>query len=336
MARTPVIFDTDGGVDDYSALWYALTSPAIDTVAVTTVRGVLGAAETARNVAKVLAAAGRSDLPFAVGAEEPLGPRPDFPDATMMHGEDGLGNVHRPDVGLAPRGESGAELIVRLARQRPRELTVVAVGPFTNVALALRAEPELPELLGGLVIMGGAARPPGNATPLAEFNVACDPTAANEMARAPWSRPPLMVGLDVTMIATMDEAEFDVLNARRTPQAEFMADPFVLYREMSSIESGSGCPSHDTLTMMSIEDPDLLTAEELPLVVDVGGDAAWGATVVDFRARWLAAGRIPDEFRALAEEEFFAGKGRWRIALDVDVERFRGTIRDFYGERRPG
>lgn len=335
MERSAVIYDTDGGVDDYSALWYALTSPAIDLAGVSTVRGVIGAGATARNVAKVLVAAGREDVPFAIGAEEPLGGRPAFPDGALMHGADGLGDSHKPDVDLAPTGESGAELIVRLARERPGECTLVAVGPFTNVARALRAEPRLPELLGGLVIMGGAARPPGNATPLGEFNVVFDPTASAEMVAAPWPRPPLMVGLDVTMVATMTDAEFEVLEARGTPQAEFMADPFVRYREMNKVESDTGCPSHDTITMMSIEAPELFHAEELPLAVDTGGDAAWGATVVDFRARWLHDGRIPEEFAALAEEQFYGGKARWRIALDVDTEGVRSRLRDFYAQRRP-
>lgn len=335
MTRKPVLFDTDGGVDDYSALWYGLTSPVLDVVGVTSVRGVVSAEIGARNVAKVLVAAKREDIPFAVGADEQLGARPDFPPATLMHGDDGLGNSAKPDVDLRPRAEAAADLIVHLARERPGELTLVAVGPFTNIALALRREPRLPELLRELVIMGGAARPPGNATPLGEFNVAYDPVAANEMVLAPWPRPPLMVGLDVTLVATMGDEEFAVLDAKRTPQAEFMADPFVLYRQLSSIESDEGCASHDTLTMMSVEDPEVLTAEELPLVVDTAGGPAWGATVVDFRAEWLEGGQVPEEFRVLAEEQFYGGKARWRIALGVDVDRFRRSIREFYGERAP-
>lgn len=331
MSPTPVLYDTDGGVDDCSALWYGLVSPLIDVLGVTTVHGVVSAHQAAANVAKILVAADRTDIPYAVGAEEPVGPRPDFPEAALMHGEDGLGNAGPPDVDLAPTGESGAELIVRLAKEHPGDITLVAVGPFTNVALALRLEPDLPHLLDELVIMGGAARPPGNATPLGEFNIVFDPIASNEMVLAGWKKPPLMVGLDVTMSATMGDAEFDALAERATPQAQFMAEPFTLYRGMSAIETGDGsCPSHDTLTMMAVEQPDVVTATELPLVVDTGGDAAFGMTVVDFRAEWLSSGKVPEEFLDMAQEQFYGGKARWRIALDVDVERFRSSIRRFY------
>jgi inosine-uridine nucleoside N-ribohydrolase len=328
----PVIFDTDGGVDDYSALWYALVAPDLDLVAVTTVAGVLSATATARNVARVLHAAGRPDIPFAVGAEEQLGPAPPLPPATLMHGEDGLGNTDLPDVELVQVPERAADLIVRLCRERPGELTLVAVGPFTNVALALREEPALVSLVKELVIMGGAAIPPGNATAFGEFNVVFDAVAANEMAVAPWSRPPRMVGLDVTLSATMTDPEFEVLNARSTPQAAFMADPFVLYREMSTVESHDGCASHDTLTMMATAHPDLLQYEELPMSVDTAGGAAWGATIVDFRARWIAEGKIPEGFEDLAREQFFAGKGTWRVALGADIPAVRSEFRRFYGE----
>jgi purine nucleosidase len=328
----PVILDTDGGVDDYSALWYALVAPELDLLAVTSVAGVLPAAATARNVAKVLDAAGRPDVPFAVGAEDPLGPAPDLPPGTLMHGEDGLGGFAPPDVALAPVDESGAELIVRLCRERPGEITLVAVGPFTNVALALRAEPRLTELVKELVIMGGVAIPPGNATAYGEFNVVCDPVAANEMALAAWATPPRMVGLDVTLTATMDEEEFRVLNERRTPQARFMAAPFETYRALSEIESKQGCASHDTLTMMAVAHPELLVHEELPMSVDVAGGAAWGATVVDFRARWITQGAIPPEFADLARGQFYGGKGVWRVALDSDIPAVRAEFRRFYGE----
>ncbi len=249
-----------------------------------------------------------------------------------MHGEDGLGNTDLPDVELTQVPERAADLIVRLCRERPGEITLVAVGPFTNVALALREEPALVSLVKELVIMGGAAVPPGNATAFGEFNIVFDAAAANEMAVAPWSRPPRMVGLDVTLEATMTDPEFAVLNARSTPQAAFMAEPFVLYRQMSTVESREGCASHDTLTMMATAHPDLLQYEELPMSVDTAGGAAWGATIVDFRARWIAEGKIPEGLEDLAREQFFAGKGTWRVALGADVPAVRSEFRRFYGE----
>ncbi len=158
--------------------------------------------------------------------------------------------------------------------------------------------------------MGGVAIPPGNATAFGEFNVVFDPVAANEMAVAPWAVPPRMVGLDVTLTATMGDAEFAVLDARRTPQAAFMADPFVLYRQMSEVESTEGCASHDTLTMMAVAFPELLKYEELPMSVDTAGGAAWGATIVDFRARWIAAGQDPGGLRGAGPPGVLRRQGR--------------------------
>jgi purine nucleosidase len=249
-----------------------------------------------------------------------------------MHGEDGLGGHAPPEVALQPVDESAADLIVRLCRERPGEITLVAVGPFTNVALALRAEPQLTGLVKELVIMGGVAFPPGNATAFGEYNVVCDPVAANEMAVAPWATPPRMVGLDVTLTATMADDEFAVLDEQRTPQARFMAKPFETYRALSEIESKHGCASHDTLTMMSVAHPELLTYEELPMSVDTAGGAGWGATVVDFRARWITGGAIPPEFADLARAQFYDGKGIWRVALDADIPAVRAEFRRFYGE----
>lgn len=330
---TPVLFDTDGGVDDASALWYALVAPELDLVGVSTVSGAVSAAIAAGNVARVLEAAGRTDVAFAVGATEPLGPAPALPPGTLMHGDDGLGNTGRPPAALGPSAESGADLIVRICRERPGEVTIVATGPFTNLALALRAEPRLPDLVKELVVMGGVAIPPGNATAVGEFNVVADPVAASEMAIASWSVPPRMIGLDVTLRATMSDVEIAVLDARATPQAAFMADPFAFYRMTAEVETGDqGCPSHDTVAMMAVANPALLTYEELPMSVDTGGSAGWGATVVDFRARWITTGKVPPEFADLAREQFYAGKGVWHIALGADLDAVRAEFRRFYGE----
>src|SRR5207237_1384876 len=147
-------------------------------------------------------------------------------------------------------------------------------GPFGNVARALRRDPTFATGVRDLVVMGGAARPPGNALPFGEFNVAWDPTAAREMFLAPWPRPPLMVGLDVTHRATLTEPELAVLDAGRTPAARFMAAPMAFYRPIAAVQTEDGnCPSHDTLATMCVAHPELVTTEELPVDVDNGGGA---------------------------------------------------------------
>lgn len=314
MSPSPVIVDTDGGVDDCTALWYAATEAALDLVAVTTVRGVVDADQAAANAAKVMHAAGRSDVPIATGANVALGPVPAIATTERIHGVDGLGDCGIPDAPFGPGREPADEIICRLARERPGELTLVAVGPFTNVARALRRDPELPSLLRGLVVMGGVAHPPGNALPWAEYNMAFDPTASSEMVQGPWPRPPLMVGLDVTHRATLGDDEFALLAEERTPAARFMHCPLEFYRrfERQAVPERD-CPLHDLLAVMTVVDSGLVRAPVLPLAVDTGGGAAWGASVVDLRAG--------------AND----GTARWRIALHVDVEGFRRRARQFLG-----
>jgi purine nucleosidase len=163
--------------------------------------------------------------------------------------------------------------------------------------------------------MGGAARTPGNVTPVAEFNIACDPIAAAEVVAAPWREPPLLVPLDVTYVATLGADELALLEERRTVAARFLAGPIAHYQVLASRHSlDGGCPAHDLLALMAVAHPELLDAPLLPLAVDTGRSAAWGATVVDFRPT------APDD-----------GAPRWRVALDVDVAAVRARIRAMFG-----
>lgn len=332
MEPISIVLDTDGGVDDCVALWLGLTSPLIDIVAITCVAGNVSARQAARNVAKVLEAAGRTDIPFAIGAEEPIGPGPTIPGDLPVHGEDGLGDAGIPDASLEPSADHAVDLLLRTVEARRGSITLVAIGPFTNVALALRRDPAFAGGVRDLVVMGGAARMPGNVTATSEFNVAKDPLAASEMVAAPWREPPLLVGLDVTHRATMGDAELALVAERRTPAAAFLADPLRTYHRIQSMVSEDGTiPIHDALALMAVAHPALLTTELLPLEVDTGGGAAWGMTAVDFRARALASGAIPDEFLAMARTAFFDGKHPWRIALDADVEGVRARFRELMG-----
>jgi len=309
------VLDTDGGIDDCMALWWGLEARSIDVVTVTTVFGNVSLDQATRNVAKVLHHADRLDIPVACGAAHGLGPAPIEAPAHHIHGEDGLGRAGPADVDHTPLDITAAAEIARLVASRPGELTLVAVGPLTNIALVLRAHPEIAQDVRALTVMGGVARPPGNVTPIAEFNVACDPTAAAEVVAAPWREPPLLVPLDVTYVATLGATELALLEERRTPAAAFLAAPIAHYRARASRQSrDGGCPAHDLLALMTVAHPELVTASLLPLTVDTGASSAWGATVVDLRTA------IPD-----------AGTPRWRVALDVDVDAFRARARALFG-----
>ena len=177
--RVPIILDVDTGTDDALALAYAVASPRIDLVAVTTVAGNVDVEKATANTLAVLDWLAASDIPVHRGASRPL-VRP-HRDASYFHDEGGLGGAQLPRSTRSVGADRGPAAIIRLARQRPGELTLVALGPLTNLAIALNVEPELPELLKSVVVMGGAFTVPGNTTPAAEFNIFVDPEAAEQV-----------------------------------------------------------------------------------------------------------------------------------------------------------
>ena len=173
--------------------------------------------------------------------------------------------------------------------------------------------------------MGGSARRGGNALPAGEANIAHDPIAAQRTVVAPWAKPPLLVGLDVTLAATLRPAEFALLAEHRSPAATFLDAPLRFYREFGSTFTAPDTPCHDLLAVLAAAVPEIVDdAPVLPLAVDCGGDAAWGTTVVDFRAPYFAA--LEGSTQSSAE-----GFAPWRIALGVDADRFRRCVRTLFG-----
>lgn len=220
----PLIIDCDTGIDDSLALLYACASPEAEIVAVTCVSGNVEARQVADNTRAVLELAGRENLEVALGRETPL-VRP-LEVTPETHGPRGLGYAVLPPPRRPLSDRHAADLLVAEARRRPGEVTLVTLGPLTNLALAVLREPELPRLLRRLVIMGGSYRAPGNTAPTTEWNIHCDPEAAKAVLAAweaagagtleeagtpadavgagaspddaPAPRRPLALGLDVT------------------------------------------------------------------------------------------------------------------------------------------
>jgi purine nucleosidase len=206
-----IILDTDPGVDDSMAIAYALAHPDIELLALTIVFGNTNIDFATRNAQYVLDVFGASDVAVAKGAAIPSVQSP-LPYADFVHGADGLGNVYPGSLPGVPATESAllradarhssiesldaADFIINAARENPGQITLVAVGPLTNIAEALRREPALPDLVAGLVIMGGTVDEPGNVSPLAEANFLNDPHAADSLFAVEW--PATLVGLDVT------------------------------------------------------------------------------------------------------------------------------------------
>ncbi len=325
VTRRPLILDTDGGVDDCTALWWLLTDPLTDLIAVTTTSGAVDEKLAAVSVLKVLAAAGRLDIPVAIGAPGRLGPGPLLAPVPFIHGDDGQGNAGHPlPPGAAAVDESAEALLRRLIDERPGRISVVGTAPFTNLGRVLAADPSWAGRVAELVVMGGSIAVGGNAQPAAEANVAGDPAAAALVVGAGWRRPPLLVGLDATYRATLTDTEFELLAERRTPAAAFLDVPLHFYRPFGSTFTAPDCPCHDLLAVMAWADPALLDAPELPLAVVTGEGPAWGATVADVRAPVFA--RVAGSRQAEP-----AGFSLWRVALDADVEAFRAGFRRMIG-----
>jgi len=205
---TPIILDVDTGVDDAMAIALALADPAIDLVACTTLAGNIDVAQATRNTLAVLDWFGATAVPVYRGASRPLA-RPLFM-ADYFHGADGLGESRFPASARGEGAYRGPAAMIRLATERPRELTLVCVGPLTNLAIALNVEPRLPELVAGVIVMGGAYHVPGNVRPDAEFNIFCDPEAAGQVfGVADQFERFVALGLDVTMRVAISRGGYD-------------------------------------------------------------------------------------------------------------------------------
>lgn len=225
-----IILDTDPGVDDAMAIAYALTHPEIDLVALTTVFGNINIDFSTRNAQYILDQFGAKDVAVAKGAAIP-GVQSPLPHAEFVHGADGLGNQYPGSMpGKAAQDSAplrsaarhaklepldAADFIIEAARAAPGQITLVAVGPLTNIAEAFKREPALPSLVAGLVIMGGTVDEPGNVSPLSEANFLNDPHAADAVFAADW--PAHVVGLDVTHRIMLGDSHLSTLDEQAGP-----------------------------------------------------------------------------------------------------------------------
>ncbi|OCG74371.1 nucleoside hydrolase [Microbacterium sediminis] len=243
---TSIILDVDTGVDDALAILTAALSPEIELVACTTTWGNVDVDTAARNTAFVLDMAGRSDVPVARGAEGPSdGRTATF--STEVHGEDGQGGHADTSFVPALADETAVELILRLSHERPGGLHLVAVGPLTNLAAALEADPTLPERIREVTIMGGNFLAPGNITAAAEANIWHDPEAAQRVVEAAWTCT--FVGLDVTMRDMLEEHHLGAL-AAGGEIGRYCARILDFYYDFYRGETGRRCAgNHDALAV---------------------------------------------------------------------------------------
>jgi purine nucleosidase len=297
---TPLILDVDTGIDDALAILYACASPEVELLAVTCVSGNVEAGQVAQNTLAVLELAGRSDVEVALGRRVPL-VRP-LQTAPETHGPKGIGYAELPPPAVGLSDRHAADLLIAAAHRRPAEITLVTLGPLTNLAVALLREPELPRLLRRLVMMAGSYRSAGNTAPTTEWNVAVDPEAM-AVVLAGWSAVPeaprpLALGLDVTERAKLTPDHLADLYRRAgaapadNPVLRFVDDALRFYMEFHSRYDGFyGAFIHDALAVAVALDPALVHSQALSVEVELGGRWTTGEMVTDWRRLW---GRSPN------------------------------------------
>ena len=321
----PMIIDTDCGIDDAVALWWAATSPDVDLLGLTTVHGNVDVADAAANTCRIMHAAGRHDVEVTVGAATPWGPAPAFRRADFIHGADGVADLGWPPSPLTPTAESSVSMLRRIVDERPGEITLVTLGPLANIAAAIDADPSWPARVKRLVVMGGTVVSPGNAMPVGEANIANDPFAAAVTLSADWREPPVLVGLDVTHAATITLDEIALARQHRTPAAEYLAELLAFYQPFGGTFCEPGeFPCHDALATMLAVFPERASGPVLPTAVETGSGPAQGMTVVDRRQPFFATS---GQAQAMP-----AGFHPVEVAMEVDAGWFRAEVRRLLGD----
>ena len=308
-----ILLDTDPGVDDALAFLLAFASPEIKVEAVTTVDGNVDVEKGTRNARQLLEFLGRDDVPVARGASHPI-LRP-MGNAESIHGKTGLMDAVLPEPKMKVDTRSGAQLIIDEAKRLEKELTIIAIGPLTNVAAAILTDPTIPERVGGLVIMGGAfALTPygsGNANAVAEFNVWHDPDAAKLVFDS--GIPMVCAGLDTTMHPDyrMSKTMYGEMVAKKSKRSELIEGLCGVL-----VEKFNGFSLHDPMAMAYIADPTMFKTERYRVEVETTGTHTMGMTVVDRR-------------RYHREEN---QKANHNVIVEVDALRFHQMISERVGK----
>lgn len=290
-----ILMDVDTGVDDALALVYLLASPEAEIVAITCTAGNVPAGQVAANNLAILDLCNAGDIEVAVGSDVPLVAPLQTTEST--HGGQGLGYAQLPVPRRTISARSAVEVWVSTVRERPGEVIGLVTGPMTNLALAVRIEPELPQLLKRLVVMGGSFEHAGNVTATAEWNIAVDPEAAkivfDTFGGLPEDRLPLVCGLNITESIVMTPAHLDSLAVLAgdpdalTPLPQFLTDAIRFYFEFhESVGEGYVAFMHDPLAAALAIHPELATTRAATVDIELSGTLTRGATIADWFGRW--------------------------------------------------
>ena len=302
MARK-VILDVDPGIDDAVALCMALFDPRLDVVAVTAVGGNVPPDQATRNVQAIIEQLDPPRLPrIGVASQPDAGVRAD---ARHIHGADGLGNANFPVAELHHRHAS-EKVIVDEVRSAPEQVTIIALGPLTNLAKAFLRDPELPSMVGQLIVMGGTLGVPGNVTPAAEFNIYCDPESARVVFRSLTTKT--VVPLDVTSQLVFNYDLLDQLPDETSGAGRLLRKilPFT-FRTHHQQLGEEGIHLHDAVALLAATDSGLFETEGMAGDVETTGELTSGATIFDRR-------RIPE------------WRDNMEVATQIDVAAARDSI----------
>lgn len=282
MDKKKIIIDCDPGYDDAVALLLAAGSPSVEVLAITTVAGNQTLEKVTRNALRIATLAGL-EVPVAAGAARPL-LRDEVVVAANIHGESGLDGTTLPQATLKPDPRHAAQLIVdTVMNEPPQSVTLVPIGPLTNIALAARLEPRIVERVKEVVLMGGGYHI-GNVKPMAEFNIENDPEAAHIVFEEKW--PIVMVGLDLTYQALATQTVKDKIAAIHTPASDFVTQ--VLTRFSENYKKSKGFdepPVHDACAVAYVIDPGVIETRKAPVHVEYRGEYTSGMTVTDLRRK---------------------------------------------------
>ncbi len=271
-----IIIDTDPGADDAMAILLALNSPELDVKALTVVAGNVVVEQGLENALKLVSLAGHCDIRVARGAEHPLVQK--LTTAEFFHGKDGLGDVELPAPACHADPRFAPDLIIELVHQYPHEITLVPVGPLTNIALAVAKDPSLVPLVKEVVLMGGAISG-GNATAAAEANIYNDPEAARVVFEAGW--PLTMVGLNVTERTRFTRADLNQLAKTHGRENDFAVRVLKFMVDLGGKLGAEGTPMHDPLAVGAVIDRSLITTRDMRVDVETRGEHTRGETVAN-------------------------------------------------------
>lgn len=295
-----IIYDTDPGIDDALGLLLLAASPEIDLLAITVTHGNTSQEKCLNNALKLVELTGITKVPVARGAEEPL--VKELSVAEETHGEGGLGYAILPKSALSPCSELAHDLIIRVVRENPGEVTLLCVGPMTNIALAFLKAPEIVSKVRRIVSMGGAIHYPGNVTPQAEYNVFCDPEAFEIVLKSGIDFT--LVPLDVTYQCILTTDHLEKITEARSEIRNFIFDSTRFYMEFHEDYQGiKGCAINDPLAVAILLDPTLVKNRDYYLTIELTSPTSKAKTIADHYGLLKSAPNA-------------------KVSMEVDVERF--------------